>query len=276
MGKDMVKRGSMKILFLEYKFRDFTDSELLLPKADGVIAALERITRSRWSQIERCFSWKGISFTSLPGGDVCPASDDAFNFLRTKIKSACRYKPDIIWFDHLRFEGHWEDPSSENLGFHKECQYCRGKDRSQLILALANRALGTITNRTKTGYFAVPFKREDYGWVANVLGQDHKKLGSIFDYVSPMLYHRMIGKPVSYISEYIQYLFGLGIKAEIIPIVQLKDMPDDLEDKITISEIQEEVMQAVTPPSVGVAFFSWDQAIEKNKIGPVSSFLMSI
>jgi len=266
----------MKILFLEYKFRDFTDSELLLPKADGVIAALERLNRSRWSQIKRCFSWKGISFTSLPGGDVCPASDVAFDFLITKIKSACKYKPDIIWFDHLRFEGHWEDPSKENLGFHKECQYCKGRDRSQLILALANRALGAVTSQTKTGYFAVPFKMEDCSWIADVLGQDHKKLGEVFDSVSPMLYHRMIGKPVSYISEYSQYLFKLGIKAEIIPIVQLKDMPDYLEDKLTVNEIQKEVREAVKLPSAGVAFFSWDQAIEKNKIVPVSSFLRSI
>lgn len=42
-------------------------------------------------------------------------------------------------------------------------------------------------------------------------------------------------------------------------------MPDDLPDKLTMGEIGEVVGQAFTSPSAGVAFFTWDYAVEKGK-----------
>ena len=69
---------------------------------------------------------------------------------------------------------------------------------------------------------------------------------------------------------------SLGIKAKILPAIQLKDMPDDLEDRLSVSEINIAIDQAVKPPSVGVAIFSWDQAIEKGKLKTVGNMLKNL
>lgn len=265
-----------RILFLEYKFRDFTDEELEEPNPTGVIASLEKLNKERWEQIKRIFAEKGVSFVSLPGGDVCPASKDAEGFLKEKVRSALSYKPDVIWFDHLRFEGHWEKAREVLPKVHKDCEFCGGKNRGDIIVSLAKKILKLIPKRVKTGYFAIPFKEGEYdNWEVR-LGQVHRKLGNIFSLISPLLYHRMIGKPVGYISEYTRYLASLPIKAKILPIIQLKDMPDKLVDKLTISEIGGTVKEAIKPPSTGVAIFSWDQAIEKGKLQGVSEILRGI
>lgn len=265
-----------KILFLEYKFRDFTDEELKQANPTGVMASLEKLNKVRWKQIKRIFREKGISFVSLPGESVCPASKDAERFLKDKVRSALSYKPDVIWFDHLRFEGHWEKVRKVIPGIHKDCRFCKGKDRGDIIVSLVKKILEYIPQRVQTGYFAVPFKEGEYNNWEEVLGQVHRKLGNIFGLISPMLYHRMIAKPTAYIPQYTKYLDSLPIKAKILPIIQLKDMPDKLVDKLSIPEIGAAIRGAIKPPSVGVAIFSWDQAIEKKKLEEVSEILKGI
>lgn len=265
----------LKELFLEYKFRDFSDEELIAPAPTGVIASFEKLESKRAEQIRKLSFSFGISVTSLPGKDTCPASEDAKRFFLDKIRGALRFNPDVIWFDHLRFEGRWEKGGSNFSGLHPDCEYCRGKDRTEVILGLTKIGVREIQDKTKIGYFAVPFKDREFGEWNSLLGQNHKRLGNLFDYMSPMLYHRMIGKPAGYISEYVQYLDGLDIKAKILPIIQLKDMPDELLDTLSINEISEAVSEAARPPSAGVAVFSWDQTIEKGKLEGVSKILRS-
>jgi hypothetical protein len=53
-------------------------------------------------------------------------------------------------------------------------------------------------------------------------------------------------------------------------------MPDNLTDKLTISEIGDAVSGAVKPLSAGVAIFSWNQEIEKGKVERVSEILRGI
>ncbi len=217
-----------------------------------------------------------MSFVVFLGGKVCPLSAQALSFLNRKLKKIVALKPDVIWFDYLKFQGKWGVVRGDLSETHEECKYCLDKDRESEIVEIARDALAKIPKNIKVGYFAMPYKKGEYeGW-EKILGQDHKNLGNIFDFVSPMLYHRMVGKPVSYISEYVKYLDGLDIKAEIIPIIQLKDMPDELPDKLTLKEIGQEVEEAMKSPSVGVAVFSWDQTIEKGKLYGVSRILRKI
>jgi len=108
------------------------------------------------------------------------------------------------------------------------------------------------------------------------LGQNNVTLGNLVDVVSPMLYHRMIGMPVTYIGDYVRYYDSLHLRAKVLPIIQLKDMPDELEDRLSINEIDQAVQEALTPPSIGVAVFSWDQTIEKAKVESVSRILRNI
>lgn len=271
LGKNLGKAKMKEVcLFLEYKFRDFADGELAQPSPTAVMANFERLNSERVDQIRRLGCTFGISLTSLPG-NICPASKDAKDYLISKIKKTIQLSPDIIWLDHLRFEGHWEMVQRKLSGSHKDCRFCKGKDRADVVYGLAAMVKKIVPKNIELGYFAVPLKQ-----LNQTFGQDHKRLGRIFDYVSPMLYHRMIGKPATYIGEYIGHLGSFNSKARILPIIQLKDMPDDLEDKLTISEVQQAVNQSLTDPSIGVAVFSWDQVIEKNKLESVSKILNEI
>lgn len=265
-----------KILFLEYKFRDFSDDELKSPHADGVIASLGGLNKDRIKQIKDLGFAFGISFVVFRGGSVCPLSPQALSFLNRKLKKIITLKPNVIWFDYLKFQGKWGIIRGDLSETHKPCRFCEGKDRGFEIAEIAEKALNLIPKKIKTGYFAMPYKEGEYGGWEKILGQDHKRLGLIFDYISPMLYHRMIGKPVSYISEYVAYLANLGVKAQILPVIQLKDMPDTLPDKLTLDEISQAVREALKPPSIGVAVFSWDQTIEKGRLDRVSRILRKI
>ena len=79
----------------------------------------------------------------------------------------------------------------------------------------------------------------------------------------------MIRKPVSYISQYVTYLYKLT-KKPVLPIIQVKDMPDDLADKLSRLEMKQAFQEATKPPSIGVAWFSWDGAVEKSKTQIIS------
>ncbi|MCH7729970.1 hypothetical protein IID21_00410 [Patescibacteria group bacterium] len=265
-----------KILFLEYKFRDFSDDELKRPHADGVMASLGGLNKDRIKQIKDLGFAFGISFVVFPGGSVCPLSPQALSFLNRKLKKIITLKPNVIWFDYLKFQGKWGVVRRDLSETHRSCKFCEGKDRLLEIVKIAKDAVKLVPRKIKTGYFAMPYEEGEYGGWEKILGQDHKRLGFIFDYISPMLYHRMIGKRVSYISEYVKYLNDLDISAEIIPIIQLKDMPDELPDKLTLKEIEQEVDEATKSPSAGVAVFSWDQTIEKGRLDRVSRILRKI
>ena len=79
-----------------------------------------------------------------------------------------------------------------------------------------------------------------------------------------MLYHRMINRPVSYILEYVEWIFQ-KTKKPVLPIIQVKDMPDNLPDKLSGEEIKQAFDEARKLPALGVSFFSWDHAVEKGK-----------
>lgn len=76
----------------------------------------------------------------------------------------------------------------------------------------------------------------------------------------------MIKKPVSYISEYVKYLHSLT-KRPILPIIQIKDVPDDMPDELSWEEVRRAYNEAKKKPSIGVSIFMWEHAVEKNKAG---------
>ena len=265
-----------KLLFLEYKFREFRDEELLASKPTGIIVALEDLNQSRVEQIDRLNIDLGISISLINRND-CPVDSKVQNIIKQGLSHSLKYNPDIVWFDQIRFPGKWEiDGEKAVYKPHKECRHCKGINRKVFITEWAKKLEVLIPSNIKTGYFAVPYQiQSEKGWIDEI-GQDHQKLGNIFNYVLPMLYHRMLDKPVEYIHQYVNYLYGLHISAEIIPAIQIKDMPDDVPDKLSFDEIQESIEQAIKPPSKGVVIFSWDQAVEKNKVEPVSRILKNL
>lgn len=138
----------------------------------------------------------------------------------------------------------------------------------------AHEVMSLIGGTTKVGYFAVPFKDGEVPELITGLGQDHSTTGRIFDLSSPMLYQQMIKRPTSYISEYVKWLSDTTQKP-VLPIIQIKTMPDDLEDTISEEIITSEYQEAIKKPSIGVCFFWWVHALEKGKTGVIQRLFSS-
>ncbi|MBI2020000.1 hypothetical protein HYS94_01100 [Candidatus Daviesbacteria bacterium] len=236
--------------------------------ANHLIVTLDHLTLKVWEKL-RLHTWcvkldLAICITALEQGD-CPASPKAFDQLAHKLQAALTYKAAEIWLDHFRFDGSWEQIKGSQIpNLHADCKWCRGKDRVQILLDHLNKAKQYIGHQAKLGYFAVPFRSEEVPQLTSSLGQDHSILGKIFDASSPMFYHRMIGKPTTYISEFVSWMHQ-QTKKPILPIIQIKDMPDNLEDRLTKEEITQAFKEAQKPPSEGVCFFNWTQAQQMQK-----------
>src|SRR3990172_13243033 len=239
--------------------------------ANHFILSESRINRENIKQFNKLKSKIALCVDCF-GEDGCPANPASFGKLKVKIDNALKYKPDEIWFDHFRFDGRWEVRTQKLTEVHGECKFCGGKSRAKVLENIANEVRKYVPKNVKIGYFAVPFKHEEYSDLVNILGQDHKLLAKHFDIISPMLYHRMIKKPVSYIHEYVEYLYNLTNRP-IMPIIQIKDMPDSVPDKLGKQEALLAAKEAVKPPSRGVSIFLWEHAVEKNKINLLCEML---
>ena len=271
------------VLYLGPSVKDYPISQLAKMGVTGLMVEEKHLTKSRSGTLRDLGFEVGIAVGALPGGRVCPVSPAAKAYLEHKLRKAVSFDPDIIWLDHLRFEGRWEavkvDRDTKEYVYrsvHDACRWCRGKVRSKEVVTLAKWAKSLVPKSTPLGYFAVPFKLGEHTKLAHELGQDHRLLGKFFDCISPMLYHRMLGKPVRYIGDYVRYLNNLTIEARILPIIQVKDMPDDLPDELSLEDIEEAIQEALTPPSIGVALFAWDHVIEEHKVAGVTEILQRI
>lgn len=253
-----------KEVFLEYKFGDYNLEILKESGADGLIVWLGNLTQERWQELQELEMKLGLAFNAFNHG-TCPLNPEVKSKLEKRLKQSLSFDPEGIWLDHFRFDGYWEGIKDGQIpGLHRECQWCQGKDRASELAKIAKWIKLQIPEKVELGYFAVPFKNEEVPELVSSLGQDHRLLGKIFAISSPMLYHRMIGKPVTYIAEYVRYLASLSKKL-VLPIIQVKDMPDDLPDRLDQKEMSQAFQEAIKPPSVGVAWFSWDGAVEKSK-----------
>lgn len=217
-----------------------------------------------WQKLKSLGAVLSISIGALDHGG-CPANPTALTKLLERIEEALKFKPEEIWLDHFRFDGHWEAIEGSLIpGLHQDCPWCKGKNRVKVLADLAKDVMDQVNGKAKVGYFAVPFKSEEVPQLVDSLGQDHTVIGKIFDLSSPMLYHRMIKKPVSYISEYVGWIYSKTGKP-VLPIIQIKDMPDSLEDKLLEEEITQAFDNASKLPSSGVSIFYWTHALEKGK-----------
>ncbi len=257
-------------LFIEFKHEELPELEKLktIP-VDNLIVSFEPLKKSVWEQLKTLGIPLSLSLEAFEQ-DICPASPRAEEKLEEKLKDAARFSPEEIWLDHFRFDGHWEVKTKTLSGLHFPCQFCRGRERKEILRQLSIKIRRSVPPRIKLGYFAVPFKDKERPEIISQLGQDHKNISQPFDIISPMLYHRMIGKPIEYISEYVAWL-AQETQKPILPIIQIKDMPDNLPDKLSEEEIGRAFREAQKDPSIGTAVFSWDHALEKKKTGILAS-----
>jgi hypothetical protein len=228
------------------------------------MVAFEGMAEQRMRELRGLKMKLGLSLGTFKNG-VCPLDPESKSRLEKLISEAMRWKPEVLWFDHLRFDGHWEAMKRNKLeDEHLSCEWCRGKDRVEELVRLAEWIKSQIGGKADIGFFAVPFKAKEAPLVIEEMGQDVRKLGVVIDVISPMLYHRLIGKPVEYIHEFVNYVSELTGKP-VLPIIQIKDLPDEVADEFEEKEIRETFTVAAKAPSAGVAWFCWDDAVETGK-----------
>ena len=243
--------------------------------ANHLIAVNKGLDRNIWAKLMKLKVDLAIS-TNAFGLDGCPANPQSKKKLLSKIDDALKFQPKEIWIDHFRFDGHWEAIDGNKIpGIHPQCKFCARRGRVDILKDIALEVINLVNNKAKIGYFAVPFKDDEVVELKAGLGQDHSIIGKIFDMSSPMLYQQMIKKPTSYISEYVKWLFSVT-QRPVLPIIQVKSMPDDLEDTIGKDVITSEFQEAIKSPSIGVCFFWWIHALEKNKTGVIKKLFSSI
>lgn len=255
--------GVNKDIYLEYKFGDYPRTTLEQLHATGWIVPIEQLTSERMTDLHgrlpvsiACRAFQGFS---------CPLEPNSQNALGVKLAQAARYNPARIIIDHLRFDGRWEAITDGQIpDTHQPCDHCRDVSRPEAIRQIAAFAREATPDEIPLGYFAVPLTETipQLTTTADNLGQDHAALGRTLDTVSPMLYHRMIREPISYIGDYLLWLASLS-EAEIRPILQTRDMPDDLADELGVEEMRAARQAALAASAQVVAWFSLDGAAEK-------------
>jgi len=239
--------------------------------ANHLIVSSNGLNDENWQKIRKLGFKCSIAINALgKNEEKCLLDPEIKKRLFTNIDEILKFSPEEIWIDRLRFGGDCTGIYEQDVKLaHQVCKWCEDKNRKDALLDLTKEVKQMIGGRSKLGLFTVAFKDKEEPNLAGVLGLDYAKLGQIIDISSPMLYHRMIKKPVSYISDYVEYLHDKTGKP-VLPIIQIKDMPDDLEDKMSEVEITQAFYEAIKNPSEGVCFFWWQHALEKDKTGIIS------
>lgn len=196
-----------------------------------------------------------------------------------------------VWLDGLRFPSAWERKVPEKIEtcFCSNCQELFAHHQgikppqhtkpdwplrlypkrwyqwraNQLVRFLreTKMIIGRNNPKTKLGIFVVPLTKKEFGnSIIKVFAQDILALSKYADFVSPMLYHRMCSCQLAWIEKRVKY-FSRLTKKPILPAIQTREMPESLQNRITIEELKTAVNFALSPPSKGVILFTLDNAL---------------
>lgn len=201
-----------------------------------------------------------------------------------------KFAVDGVWLDYLHWHAQFEtpDPILPETCFCDRClkqfqhemkvQVPPGAtpDRSRWILTQSDslwrlwrsrvlndwvRDMKGILRQTQPaallGIYYCPWYPEDYqGAHYRILGLDMEALAGMADVFSPMLYHHMMGRSPSWVSEYVKWLqasvFKGSEKPLIWPIVQAHNKPGI----VTTEEFREVMWNGSRAPSTGIMMFT--------------------
>jgi len=214
---------------------------------------------------------------------------DAFRETITK------YQLDGIWLDFIRWPGRWENPRPEwiatsfdratvdkfSLDTGIKVDPENGpEDCARFVLekypgqwsdwrcrqitdwvAQARRILDNESPETSLCLFGVPWTNDFDNAVANYIGQDFQSLAPYVDIFSPMVYHLMCGRPVSWIDQVTEW-FGRNTGKGVLPIIQTVDDPETLAPR----EFGEAVSEAVSAPGSGGAILFNLEGFDQGKL----------
>lgn len=195
---------------------------------------------------------------------------------------ASDYDVNGIWLDFIRYPCHWEvaNPLLEETCF---CEVCLGKFKSDagvnLPVDLKNTKekaefisshhrqeweawrYGQITGFVRQarnilakkdpglelGLFAVPWTQDDFdNAIIRIIAQDFKALAPYVDIFSPMAYHKMSGRDISWIGKIVRYMRQATGK-QVIPILQAEGLSE--------AELSQAVKEALSADADGAVVF---------------------
>ena len=209
------------------------------------------------------------------------------------------YDIDGIWLDFIRWPCHWEvpEPRLEQTSFDKiSLETFQSDTKINIPNALQNPneiAEWILTNHREVwtrwkcsvineyvrelrdvvksygseklvGLFGVPWRHSDFNdAILRIIGQDYRELGGIVDVISPMVYHRMCGRDVEWISEIISHIHQETQGTSIWPVIQAMSEPDVL----TPEEFGSAMKTALqNKDSNGLIIFTLDTVIKEKKL----------
>jgi uncharacterized lipoprotein YddW (UPF0748 family) len=122
----------------------------------------------------------------------------------------------------------------------------------------ARRILKAERPNALLGMFSVPWAPADYqGAITEIIAQDMALLSRDIDVFSPMVYHRMCNRPVSWVGDHARYLAGVTGK-RVWPIVQAADAPKG--ETVAPAEFEQVLRQGLT--TGGVLAFTLTHVLE--------------
>jgi hypothetical protein len=123
-------------------------------------------------------------------------------------------------------------------------------------------AMRAVDSAIQINLHAVPWRRFDYGGaVLRNAGQDFPALSKRVDYLSPMTYAHILGRPPDWVHSVVHRL-SESSAAPVLPSIQVGEAyrPDAV---FTVDEFTADLREALRPPSRGVIFWSWEAFVKE-------------
>ncbi|WP_194778127.1 glycoside hydrolase family 10 protein [Pararhodonellum marinum] len=228
---------------------------------------------------------------------ICPTDPEFKAYRKDQLRTLLgRYPVDGIWLDYLHWHGQFETPEPilPETCFCDRCVHSfekssqvklpKGNSRlkSQWILSKYNKEwrqwrsqvltdwvkeLKQVVKTTKPdallGIFYCAWYPDEFGGaLTKNLGIDLKALSEEVDVFSPMLFHLMMGREITWVDEYTKWLGPYiqnesGTGPRIWPIVQAHDQPG----MVTAEAFRQVLMRGSQKPATGIMMFSEEALI---------------
>ena len=110
--------------------------------------------------------------------------------------------------------------------------------------------------QTQLAVHVVPWSVSDFnGRAASITGQDVRDMAKSAEILTPMVYHKRIGKTVTFIHDLTTEIHFSGAQS-VMPGIQFNRILD--EEHINKDEWEQTLLNALKEPSRGVIIFHWD------------------
>lgn len=214
---------------------------------------------------------------------ICPTHPQIRRQKFNQIKKILQMGVNGLALDFIRYPCHWETKRNQKITEYCFCPRCLQKYHSEVIPAhrspkrwsqwksaqvtdfvFAVKNLITLNSpQTQLTLFAVPWTQTQFnGAINKIICQDFSANSQYVDFFIPMLYHRFVGRPVSWIGDTVKYFSQLTPKP-VLPIIQTENRAG----LISPIEFRQSLAQASKPPSLGyIIFFLEDLLQDPEKI----------